>query len=59
MEPSDYYVAPIDKILHFIRGVGSIKGSLKGEAQWIIKGRGARASFMAHPYIYIHTYIDE
>jgi hypothetical protein len=25
----------------------------KGEAQSIIKGRGARASFMAHP-IYIH-----
>jgi hypothetical protein len=23
----------------------------------MIKGRGARASFMAHPYLYIHTYI--
>jgi hypothetical protein len=26
MEPSDYYDAPIDKVLHFIRGVGLIKG---------------------------------
>jgi hypothetical protein len=32
-EPSDYYDAPIDKVLHFIRGVGLIKGQLKGEAQ--------------------------
>jgi hypothetical protein len=33
MEPSDYYDAPVCKVLHFIRGVGLIKGSLKGEAQ--------------------------
>jgi hypothetical protein len=26
IEPSDYYDAPIDKVLHFIRGVGLIKG---------------------------------
>jgi hypothetical protein len=26
MEPSDYYGAPIDKVLHFIRSVGLIKG---------------------------------
>jgi hypothetical protein len=26
MEPSDYYDAPIDKVLHFIQGVGLIKG---------------------------------
>jgi hypothetical protein len=26
MEPSDYYDAPIEKVLHFIRGVGLIKG---------------------------------
>jgi hypothetical protein len=44
-EPSDYYDAPIDKVLHFIRGVG-----LKGEAQLIFKGRGARARFCG-----IHT----
>jgi hypothetical protein len=31
------------KVLHFIRGVGLIKGYLKGEAQQIIEGRGARA----------------
>jgi hypothetical protein len=30
---------------------------LKGEAKYIIKDHGARASFMAHPYTYIHTYI--
>jgi hypothetical protein len=26
MEPSDYYDAPINKVVHFIRGVGLIKG---------------------------------
>jgi hypothetical protein len=26
MEPSDYYDAPMDKVLHFIRDVGFIKG---------------------------------
>jgi hypothetical protein len=26
MEPSGYYDAPIDKVLHFIRSVGLIKG---------------------------------
>jgi hypothetical protein len=26
MEPSDYYDAPIYKVLHFIRGVGLIMG---------------------------------
>jgi hypothetical protein len=26
IEPSDYYDTPIDKVLHFIRGVGLIKG---------------------------------
>jgi hypothetical protein len=26
MEPSDYCDAPIDKVLHFFRGVGLIKG---------------------------------
>jgi hypothetical protein len=30
-----------------------IIAAVKGEAQYIIKGRGARASFMAHP-LYIH-----
>jgi hypothetical protein len=33
MEPSDYYDAPIYKVLHFIQDVGLIKGWLKGEAQ--------------------------
>jgi hypothetical protein len=26
MEPNDYYDAPIDIVLHFIRSVGLIKG---------------------------------
>jgi hypothetical protein len=26
MEPSDYYDVPINKVLHFIRGVGLLKG---------------------------------
>jgi hypothetical protein len=53
-EPSDYYDAPINKALHFIRNVGLIKG----EAQQIIEGRGARAGFQwLTPYTYIHTYI--
>jgi hypothetical protein len=33
-----------------------IIAAAKGEAQQIIKGCGARASFMAHP-LYIHTYM--
>jgi hypothetical protein len=28
MEPSDYYDAPINKVLHFIRSVGLIKGCM-------------------------------
>jgi hypothetical protein len=26
MDPSDYYDAPINKVLHFIRSVGLVKG---------------------------------
>jgi hypothetical protein len=33
MEPSDYYDASINKVLHFIRSLELIKGSSKGEAQ--------------------------
>jgi hypothetical protein len=38
-----------------IRRAATVKliAAVKGEAQLIIKGRGARASFMAHP-LYIH-----
>jgi hypothetical protein len=54
MQPSDYYDDPIYKVLNFIRGVGLIKDQLKGEAQWIIEGRGGRAGFYDIPlYIYI------
>jgi hypothetical protein len=56
MKPTNYYDAPIYKVLHFIRDVRLIKGSLKREAQWIIDGRGARAEFLARP-LYILTYI--
>jgi hypothetical protein len=33
MEPSDYYDAPLSKVLHFIRSVGLRKGYSKGEVQ--------------------------
>jgi hypothetical protein len=33
MEPNDYYDAPINKILHFIRGIRSIQSESKGAAQ--------------------------
>jgi hypothetical protein len=33
MEPSDYYDALINKVLHFIGSVGLIKDYSKGEAQ--------------------------
>jgi hypothetical protein len=33
VEPSDYYDAPINKVLHFIQDIGLIKGYSKGEAQ--------------------------
>jgi hypothetical protein len=56
-EPSDYYDAPINKVLHFIQSVGLIKSSSKGEAQYIIEGRSARAGFIvAHPYSFIHSF---
>jgi hypothetical protein len=42
IEPSDYYDAPINNVLHFIRGVGLIKGrSLKVAVQGL--------NLMAHP----------
>jgi hypothetical protein len=62
MEPSDYYDAPIKKVLHFIQSVGLIKGYSKGEAQYIIYGRGARGRIIvAHPsyiYSFIHSRTD-
>jgi hypothetical protein len=58
IESSDYYDAPINKILHFIRSLGLIKGKSKGEAQQIIEGRGARAgSLWPTPYAFIHSLI--
>jgi hypothetical protein len=43
LEPSDYYDDPINKVLHFIRSAGLIKGQSKGKAQQIIDGCRARA----------------
>jgi hypothetical protein len=57
VEPSDYYDALINKVLYFIGSVGLIKDYSKGEGQYIIEGRGARAGFHGTPYTYIHTYI--
>jgi hypothetical protein len=54
-EQSDYYDASIYEVLHFIQSVRLIKGQLKGEAQQIIEGCGARAGFYGPPLI--HTYI--
>jgi hypothetical protein len=33
MKPSDYYDAPINKVLHFIRNVELVKGQSNGEAE--------------------------
>jgi hypothetical protein len=33
LEPSGYYDAPINKVIHFILNVGLIKGQSKGEGQ--------------------------
>jgi hypothetical protein len=52
MEPSNYYNAPIDKVLHFIRGVGLIKANRKGK-----HNRSLKVAIMVHPYTYIHTYM--
>jgi hypothetical protein len=46
MEPSDYYDAPIDKVLHFIRGVGSIE---KGKHNRSLKVAVQGPDLMAHP----------
>jgi hypothetical protein len=53
MEPSDYYDAPINKVLHFIRRTG-IRLNKKGEAQQIIEGHSAKAR-RAHP-LCIHSF---
>jgi hypothetical protein len=53
MEPSEYYEAAIDKVLQLIRGVGLI---IERGSTIVYKGRGAKASFMAHSCTYIPTY---
>jgi hypothetical protein len=56
MEPSDYYDAPINKVLHFIRNVGLIKGQSKEKHNRSLKVKVQGPDFMAHP-LYIHTYM--
>jgi hypothetical protein len=56
MEPSDYYDAYINKVLHFILSVGLIKGYSKWEAQQITDGRGPRAGLLwPTPHTFIHS----
>jgi hypothetical protein len=43
MEPSNYYDAPINKVVHFIQSVGLIKNESKGDAQYITEGHSTRA----------------
>jgi ABC-type dipeptide/oligopeptide/nickel transport system permease subunit len=59
MEPSDYYDAPVDKVLHFIRGVGLIKGYLKGKhdrsLNVAVQGLVLWPTLI-HTYIRVHTF---
>jgi hypothetical protein len=58
MEPFDYYDAPINKVLHFIRSVGLIKDQSKGEAHWIIEGCSAMTRLLwPTPYAFIHPHL--
>jgi hypothetical protein len=56
MEPSDYYDAPIDKVIHFIRGVELIKSqSKRGKHKLSLKDAVQGLDFYGPPLI--HTYI--
>jgi hypothetical protein len=44
------------RLSNFIQGMGLIKELIRGGAQWIIEGRGARAGFYGP--LLIHTYMD-
>jgi hypothetical protein len=54
MEPSDFYDAPIFKVLHFIRSVGLIRASGRGSTidRWRSRCGG---QFYGPPLTYIHT----
>jgi hypothetical protein len=53
MEPNDYYDAPIDKVLHFIRGVGLIGVTQKGKHNRSLKVAVQGLVFVLTPYTYI------
>jgi hypothetical protein len=55
IEPSDYYDAPIDNVLHFIRGVGLIRDNQKGKHNRSSQIAVQELVFVAHP-LYIHTH---
>jgi hypothetical protein len=58
MEPSDYYDTPINNVLHFIQCEGLIKFQSKGEAQYIIECRSARAGLLwLNSYAFIYSFI--
>jgi hypothetical protein len=60
MEPSDYYDAPIYRVLHFIRGVGLIKrGSTIDHWRSRCKGRILWPTPHTYIHTYIHTYLEE
>jgi hypothetical protein len=57
MEPSDFYDAPLSKVLHFILSVGLTKGLSKGKHKRSVMVVVQRPD-VAHPS-YIHTYFNE
>jgi hypothetical protein len=57
MEPSDYYDASLNKVLHFTRDAGLIKANQKGKQSTALKVAVQRPDLMVH-LSYIHTYIQ-
>jgi hypothetical protein len=62
MEPSDFYDAPISKVLHFIRSVGLIKGLSKGKhsrpVMFAVQGPDGPRPSCIHTHTYIHGMDD-
>jgi hypothetical protein len=56
MEPSDYYDAPINKVLYFIRSVGLIKGNQNEKHNRSLKVACKGRIIMAYP-LCIHSFI--
>jgi hypothetical protein len=57
LEPSYYYDAPINTSSTFNSKCRINKSLIKGEAQYIINGRGARAGLWPTPHSSIHSFI--